>query len=196
MINHQHVYSSLRSALIDRDRDPTFIQENGILLTIGDDAVALKKSVPSFPLFISYTMLFWPNFIQASKIHPQKAWPAVGWIGGEANISYPVLFNETMGLIAIAIGVYAGFIEAYRNNQGITVIRANTNSAFVLKTHERMMENDLTLADAKELFIELMQDEQCAGHLLVADDYIANKFIEEFTVGNDNPRPIRVDYEG
>jgi hypothetical protein len=182
MPNYQHIYSTLRSALVDRDRDPSFIVDDCVIVGFGKDQFALRKYVPSGALLVAYSMLFYPGFLDVTERNPYWMLYARVWLGGEQNPKYPLLPNEIMAGIAIAVGVYAGFIKAIGMTEGVA-IRPNFDHPMVKKTHELIRENGLELKDAKQTFIELMQQEEYAKDILVADDFIANPFIAEFNVG-------------
>lgn len=184
MPNYQHIYATLRSALIDRDRDPSFIVDNAVIVGIGPNQFALRRYVPSGALLVAYSMLFYPQFLDIAEQKPDWYAYAKLWLGGEQNTKYPLLFNEVVGGIATAVGVYAGFIKAAWLPEGIA-IRPNFDHPMVKKTHELIRENGLELKDAKDTFVELMQLEEYAKDILVADDFIANRFIAEFDVTVD-----------
>lgn len=185
MLNHQHIYSTLRSALVDRDRDPSFIVDNAVIVTIGEDQFALKQSVPSGALLVAYTMLFRPGFMETAANSPQWFGNGHYWIGGDANPHFPIFANPTIASIAIAVGVYAGILQAMPTNTGVH-LRPRFDTPMVSRTLELMRQNNAGLKEAKDLFIELMQDEQYRLTVPVADDFIANPFIAEFGVGVDS----------
>lgn len=184
MPNYQHIYSTLRSALVDRDRDPSFIVDDCVIVGFGEDQFALRKYTPSGALLVAYSMLFYPQFLDIAEQRPNWLAYAKLWLGGEQNTKYPLLPNPVMAGIAVAVGVYAGFIRAVWTPEGLS-IRPNFDHPMVKKTHELIRENGLELKDAKQTFIELMQQEEYAKDILVADDFIANPFIAEFDVSVD-----------
>ncbi|MNP51604.1 hypothetical protein D3C76_1459420 [compost metagenome] len=106
------------------------------------------------------------------------------WLGGEANPNFPIFANDVIASIAIAVGVYAGIIQAMPTGTGVH-LRPRFDTPMVKRTWEVVQANNLTLKDAKDLFITLMQDEEFRLDVPVADDFIANPFIAEFGVGVD-----------
>lgn len=182
MLNHQHIYSTLRSALVDRDRDPSFIVDNAVIVAIGPDQFALKQAIPSGALLVAYMLLFRPGFMSAAQNNP--AWFGNGhyFLGGDANKNFPLFSNEIVASIAIAVGVYAGIIQAMPSAAGVH-IRPRFDTPMVKETLNIMTRDSVTLNDAKDLFIELMQNEEFRLTVPVADDYIANPFIAELSLG-------------
>ncbi|WP_422661819.1 hypothetical protein ACK8P5_26040 (plasmid) [Paenibacillus sp. EC2-1] len=194
-LNYQHIYSVLRSAMVDRDRDITMVIEDVVLIPVGKTEFALKKDVPSGALLISYMMLFYPNFIR--RCADDKNWviPALPWLGGRRNKKMPLFEDELLVGIALAIGKYAGILEVYTHDiLDQIVIRANTLCPMVIRTMELIEENNLGLDDARELFISLMQDDEYRLFVSLADDYVANtSWIIEDSISADTNVNERID---
>jgi hypothetical protein len=136
-------------------------------------------------LLISYSMLFYPNWLNTAK--PEVGKPAIGrqienFLGGTENLFYPLLFNVHMGMIAMAVGVYAGLWKVqYSHVLNTIMINPNLESPLVLKTLDMLKANpELNYTNARDIFIELMQQEEYAQGIFLADDYVANaSFIAE-----------------
>lgn len=175
-VNDQHIYAALRAAMVDRDRDTDHEWNNHVIVQVGPEVqFALKQEIPSGAMLISYMMLYYPGFLD--RCMTQASWfvPATPWVGGELNEKMPLFSSEILVGIAIAVGQYAGFIQV--GSHPITqqvIIRANTAMPFVQRTHQLINENGLIITDARDVFIELMQDEEFRPAVPVADDYIAN----------------------
>lgn len=173
--NVQHIYSALRSALVDRDRDTDEEYDNHIIVQIDDVQFALKKEVPSGALLISYMMLYYPGLLERCHTDEKIMFIGRAWVGGEANTKMPIFVSDMLFGIALAIGTYAGFIQTIRHPQlGEIMLRPNMMTPMVSRSRELIRENDLTILDARDVFIELMQDEEFRVSIPVADDYIAN----------------------
>lgn len=189
---YQNVYTALRSAMVDRDMGDSI--EDAILIDFKSAHVALKKEIPSAALLISYSMLYYPSWL--SNARPEVKKPPLGlqiehFIGGVDNPKYPLLFNIHMGMIALAVGCYANlWTIKYSDIIGTVLVSPNMNNPLVTKTRELIMENKLTYSDARNVFIELMQQEEYQQGVLLADDFIANAtFIEQDIVTADSTDP-------
>lgn len=186
---YENVYTALRSALIDRDMGDK--EEDAVLIDFVSAELALKPSIPSAALLISYSMLYYPNWLRDAK--PGLGKPPVGltiekFIGGPQNIMYPIIPNIHLSLIAVAVGVYAGFWTIkYSEILRTIIINPAMDKPIVRRTHELLKENpELTYSNARDIFIELMQEDEYAEGIPLADDYIANaSFITEATAAID-----------
>lgn len=179
---YEHIYTALRSAMIDRDMGDK--PEDAILVNFVSAQVALKKEIPSAALLIAYSMLYYPNWINDSD--PIIGTPPVSktvetFIGGVENPPYPLLFNIHMGMIAVAVGCYANlWTIKYSTILETILIQPNMSHPLVLKTRELIIENKLNYTHARDVFIELMQQEEYKQDIILADDYVANAtFIPE-----------------
>lgn len=179
---YKSIYTSLRSAMIDRDMgdDPN----DAVVIDFVSAQVALKPEVPSAALLISYSMLFYPNWL--ADADPSIGKPPMGktveeFMGGVNNPGFPLLFNPELTMIATAIGIHAGLWTIhYSNVLGTVFINPNMENPLVLKTREMILENGLNFTNARDVFIELMQQEKYVGNIRLEDDYIANAtFIPE-----------------
>jgi hypothetical protein len=180
---YKHIYTSLRSAMIDRDMGDK--EEEAVLVDFVSGQIALKPSVPSAALLVSYSMLFYPNWL--NQANPEQNIEPVAptiedFLGGANNPKFPLLFNVHLGMIAAAIGVYAGLWKVqYSHVLRTILIQADMAHPLVRETYEQIKrEPNLTYSNARELFIELMQQEEYAQGIYLADDFIANaSFIKE-----------------
>lgn len=183
---YEHVYASLRSAMIDRDHGDKL--EDSVLVDFKSAQVALKKEIPSAALLISYSMLFYPKWLNDGRGTDQGLVPVAkvveDFVGGTENFRFPLLFNIHMGMIAVAVGVYAGlWTVKYSAILQTVMINPNMDNPLVKETQRQIKNNELTYKNARELFVQLMQQEQYKGEIMLADDYVANAaFIEDASV--------------
>lgn len=180
-MNYPYIHATLRSALVDRDHDSMLVQDNAAVINVNGVGFALKPSLPSGALLVAYTMLFHSNFAEVAEMYTDKWFPAAMWLGGEQNPHFPLFLNEQMAGIALAVACRAGLIQAYQHPNGL-LVRPDFTTRMVQRTTHEIKLNKLTIADAKELFIALMQDDEYRLSVDLADDYIANPFIAEFEV--------------
>lgn len=111
MINkdyYKNVYMSLRSALINRDMGDKL--EDAVLIDCGIAKLAVKEVIPSSALLISYSMLYYPQWLETYQedIGPISL-PIEKFIGGVDNPFFRLLYNPQLAMIAAAIGSYADF---------------------------------------------------------------------------------------
>lgn len=180
---YQSIYTALRAAMIDRDMGDK--EEDAVLVNFTSAQVALKPAIPSAALLISYSMLFHPAWLRTAQ--PEKGLDPVGqtvelFIGGMDNPRFPLLFNIHMGMIATAVGVYAGlWTVKYSTILKTIILNPCMDNPLVRKTYELLKENpEITYSNARDIFIELMQQEEYAQGIFLADDFIANaSFIVE-----------------
>lgn len=180
---YKNVYMSLRNSMINREMGDKV--EDAVLIDCGESKLALKEAVPSSALLIAYSMLYYPKWL-GNKKEP-TALPIEKFIGGVNNPHYRLLFNPHLAMIAAAIGSYAGFWTlSYSKLQRTVLIKPNLDNALIAETSRRIREEQLTMSQAREVFIELMTDDTYAAVVPLADDYIANaSFIAEQTVKAD-----------
>lgn len=180
---YKHIYAALRSAMIDRDMGDK--EEEAVLIDFKSAQVALKPELPSAALLISYSMLYYPNWLNTAD--PSKGLVPVGrpiedFIGGTENYKFPLTYNIHLAMIAVAVGCYAKlWTVQYSHILGTIMINPNMESPLVQKTLEMLTHNkDLNYTHARDIFVELMQQEEYAQGIILADDYVANaKFIAE-----------------
>ncbi len=171
---YQNVYASLRGAMIDRDAgDKT---EDAVMVDFISAKVALKEHIPSSALLIAYSMLYYPGWLDTGDedILPIGR-PVENFAGGVENSAFPLLFNIHMTMIAVAVGIYAKlWTIQYSHVMGTILIYPNMNNPLVQETQRRIRSERLSFSHAREVFIELMQREEYALEVPLADDYIAN----------------------
>lgn len=173
---YESIYTSLRSAMIDRDMGDN--PEEAVVIDFVSAQVALKPEIPSAALLISYSMLFYPTWLATAD--PSVGKVAIGktveeFMGGVNNPNFPLLFNPELTMIAVAVGIRAGFWKIHYSSVLHTIlINPNMENPLVLKTREMILEHGLNFSNARDLFIELMQQEEYAADVPLADDYIAN----------------------
>lgn len=184
---YNHVYTALRSSMIDRDMGDK--EEDAVLIDFKSAIVALKPEIPSAALLISYSMLFYPNWLASG--YKENLVP-VGhkvedFVGGVENPMFPLLFNTEMAMIALAVGRQADLWDVhYSVVLGTILINPNLDNPLVKETRKRIATEQLGFPEARNLFIELMKQEEYKGNIPLADDYVANaKFIEEASVAVD-----------
>jgi hypothetical protein len=182
MPNYQSIYAVLRAALVDRQRDTDDEIQEAVYVDIMGNEIALKKEVPSGALLLAYTMLYQSDFLSTDPAERNKFAYLQNWLGGSANPEYPLMPSEMLLAITTAVGIYANFFHFRKSpvNQ-LATIAPNYDNPLVVKTAELIQENDLTYYDAKEVLIELLQDEQYNTMVPpLADDFIANHtFIQD-----------------
>lgn len=186
---YEHIYASLRGAMIDRNHGDKL--DEAVLIDFKSAQVALKKEIPSAALLIAYSMLYYPNWLNNSSVEQgfePSMMPIENFIGGVNNYKFPLLFNIYMGMIAAAVGNYAGLYKLkYSPILQTTVIIPNMENSLVKETQRMIKENHLTYKDARDIFIYLMQQEEYRGDIPLADDYIANAtFIPDVIASKDN----------
>ena len=188
---YKNVYMSLRASLIDRNNGDKV--EDAVFVDCGIAKLALKPEVPSPALLIAYSMLYYPKWLgTATDEFPPVSKPIEHFIGGANNPNFRLLYNPEVAMIAAGIGAYAELWTLhYSKIQGTTMITPNMDNPLVKETHRRVISDNLTFKNAREVFIELMMDEQYASIVPLADDYIANaSFIAENVASNDEPYPV------
>lgn len=186
---YKSIYTALRSAMVDRDMGDKI--EEAVHVDFISAQVALKPEVPSAALLVSYSMLFYPEWLASAD--PSVGKVAIGkqveeFMGGVDNPRFPLLFNPELTMIAVAIGIHAGLWKiTYSEVLGTIFINPNIENPLVLKTREMILENKLTYSNARDVFVELMQQEEYAAGINFADDYIANAtFIPEAEASVDS----------
>lgn len=193
---YKNVYMSLRSSLINRDMGDKL--EDAVLVDCGIAKLALKEAVPSSALLIAYSMLYYPQWLETHQedIGPVSM-PIEKFIGGVNNPNFRLLFNPQLAMIAAAIGSYAEFWTLnYSKIRGTTMIKPNMDNPLVKETLRRIKEDQVTFAEAREVFIELMTDDTFAAIVPLADDYIANaSFIAENAASADSFGKETPEYE-
>lgn len=179
---YQHIHTALRSALVDRDRDAVQVVESARIIDFGSMQYAVKNEIPSGAALIAYSMLFYPNWLKDSTFEYPKPLAAREFSGGEDNKSFNLLVNPGMLMIALAVGAYAGFFVPMNSQLGVFSVYPNHSNPLVNKTQKLIQEHQLRPEHARQVFIELMQDEEYRGTINLADDYIANtSWIEVYT---------------
>lgn len=193
--HYQTVYMALRAAMVDRKNGD--LEQDAVLVNVGAVHIALKKEIPSSALLIAYSMLYYPKWLKEAK---GDNLVAVGkrieqFVGGIENPNFNLLFNAEMAVIASAIGSYAGFLNLhYSPVLHTTMINPNMETPIVKETHRLINERNLTFADARDTFIELMKEDDYAVNVPLADDYIANAtFIAEASIDADGEYTAEVE---
>lgn len=180
---YKHVYAALRSAMIDRDMGDK--EEDAVLIDFKSAQVALKPSIPSAALLIAYSMLYYPRWLNTADTERglvPVGLPIEEFLGGTDNYKFPLLYNVNLGMIAVAVGCYAKlWTIQYSHILGTVMINPNMESPLVKMTHHMMKNNpELNYTHARDIFVELMQQEEFSEGIFLADDYVANaKFIAE-----------------
>lgn len=178
---YKSIYTSLRASMIDRDMGDK--PEDAILIDFVSAKVALKPEIPSAALLIAYSMLYYPGWLPGGY---DKGLVPVGhtvetFVGGVENPAFPLLFNIEMAMIALAVGRYADlWTVQYSPFLQTILVNPNLNNPLVKETRKRIVEEQLTFSNARDVFIELMKQEEYKGDIPLADDYVANaSFIAE-----------------
>lgn len=192
---YNHVYTALRSSMIDRDMGDK--EEDAVLIDFKSAIVALKPEIPSAALLISYSMLFYPNWLAngyKENLVP-VARPVEDFVGGVENTFFPLLFNTEMAMIALAVGRQADLWDVhYSVVLGTVLINPNLNNPLVKETQKRIVNDGLGFTQARDLFIELLKQEEYKGNIPLADDYVANaKFIEEASASVDSDANAKIE---
>lgn len=192
---YNHIYTALRSSMINRDEGDK--PEDAVLIDFKSAQVALKPDIPSAALLISYSMLFYPGWLKNSD--PATGQVPVGYtietfIGGVDNPAYPLLFNIELGMIALAVGCYAGYWTVhYSTILGTILVNPIMENPLYVETRRRIIQDNLTFANARDVFVELMQNEEYKGTVSLADDYVANaKFIQDASASIDEDANERI----
>lgn len=198
---YRSVYASLRGAMIDRANGDR--EEDAVLVDMGAVHIALKKEIPSSALLVAYSMLYYPGWMKEGA---KGGLVPIGkriedFVGGIANPRFNLLFNIEMAMIAAAVGSYAGFVKLhYSPVIQTTMVNPNMESPIVLETHRLINERNLKIKDARDVFIDLMKQDDYAVNVPLADDYIANAtFITENTAAIDQEYTAnvqQVDFSG
>ncbi len=180
---YKNVYMSLRNSMINREMGDKL--EDAVLIDCGEMKLALKEAVPSSALLIAYSMLYYPKWLSTGE--KPVAMPIEKFIGGVNNPHFRLLFNPYLAMIAASIGSYAGFWTLeYSKLQRTVMITPNVSNPLVAETLRRIRDEQITFAEAREVFIELMTDDTYAATVPLADDYIANaSFIADQSASSD-----------
>jgi hypothetical protein len=194
---YKNVYTSLRSAMIDRNQGDKV--EDAKLVDFVAGQIALKPEIPSAALLISYSMLYYPGWLNDGTNTDYGLVPVShtieDFLGGVENPKFPLLFNVHMGMIAMAVGIYAGLWKvSYSQVLQTILIAPNMESPLVKETAARIKKDQLTFTDARDVFIELMQQEEYKGDIALADDYVANAtFIAEAGASVDDDATAKIE---
>lgn len=192
---YNHIYTALRSSMIDRDAGDK--PEDAVLIDFKSAQVALKPEIPSAALLISYSMLFYPGWLKGADsvagIAP-AAHTIETFIGGKENYRFPLLFNIELGMIALAVGCYAGlWTVKYSTILGTVLVSPNMDNPLVIETRKRIVADNLGFSYARTVFVELMQNEEYKGNIILADDYVANAtFIQDASASMDDDVEQRI----
>lgn len=188
---YKNVYTSLRSAMIDREMGDK--PEEAVLIDFVSAKVALKPLIPSSALLIAYSMLYYPNWLNDGRSTDHELVPIISrpiedFVGGVENYRFPLLFNINMGMIAVAVGVYAKlWTVQYSRIMQTIMISPNIDHPLVKETQRQIKQERLDYTQARKVFIELMSQEEYSIDMPLADDYIANaSFIQEASARVDD----------
>ena len=181
---YKHVYSALRGAMVNRDMGDK--EEDAVLVDFVSAQVALRPELPSAAVLIAYSALYYPGWL--AKDNPSSK-TVESLLGGVENPNYPLLYNVQLGMIAVAVGVYAGLWTVQHSKLlGTILITPNMDSPLVVET-AKLIQGDphLTYKEARDIFVELMQQEEYASGVVLADDYVANaSFIQQASISADD----------
>lgn len=183
---YSSVYTTLRGALVDRERDDVVNSDNEVIVPVPTSSqpvhYALKPLTPSNAYLLAYMTLYYPGWLTQQSLTKPTPLFYSALLGGHRNSGYPFFYDDKIGEIAIAVGIANQLYNAAPHP--ITdemVLIPNYNNPIVrhAKAIQELEQVDYT--HSKDILIDLLQtDELSAEWTNLADDFIGNtSFIQE-----------------